>query len=72
MIAQLARIRAAAAADLRPLSPTEHLALRIAEGIATIAVAAFACTLSPVGTFVVGLGWAEVLHELARWERRRG
>lgn len=44
------------------------LAIRFAEFLATAGVAIWACTLSPVGTFLVGLAWAAVLFEASRWE----
>lgn len=56
----------------RTWTPTERLALRFAEFLGTAGVATFAVTLHPIGTFVMGLGWACVLFELDRWERSGG
>jgi hypothetical protein len=66
-----------APAALRPppprrLSRTEHLVVRIAEGLATVAIFIFVSTFGVLGAFVGGLGWAAVLFELNRWEAAGG
>lgn len=56
----------------RRLTATERLTLRFAEFLFVAAFAIFGSTLHSPGEFIVGLGTAFVLFEVARWEAAGG